>query len=85
MPQRLGSRALQRAATEHSRGASSGTATEHSPARSRVLDPDIRLQKSRTTAAVRIKTHHPRTPDVGIVILIFMPGLKSPLSKRAFI
>ena len=108
MLQRVGSRALQRTATEHSRGANCSppsssseadfaqrrsatehsparsawnpkqrTATEHSPARSCVLDPDIRLQKSRTPTAVRIKGHHGRTPDVGIGILIFMPSYRA--------
>ena len=108
MLQRVGSRALQRTATEHSRGANCSppsssseadfaqrrsatehsparsawnpkqrTATEHSPARSCVLDPDIRLQKSRTPTAVRIKGHHGRTPDVGIGILISMPSYRA--------
>ena len=49
------------------------TATEHSLARSGVLDPDIRLQKVSTSPTVRIKTHHNRTPDVGMSILISMP------------
>ena len=72
----------QRSATEHSPARPAWnpkqrTATEHSPARSRVLDPDIRLQKSRTPTAVRIKTHHDRTPDVGIGILISMPSYRA--------
>ena len=37
------------------------------------VDPDIRLQKVTTPPAVRIKTHHDRTPDVGIGILIYIP------------
>ena len=46
-------------------------ATEHSPAVP--LDPDIRLQKEdRTVETVRIKTHHPRQPDVGIGINVSM-------------
>ena len=70
MLQRRGSHASQR------------TAAEHSPARSRRLDPEILLQKSGINTAVRIKTHHSRTPDVGIGIRIFMPcyraGEESP-------
>ena len=105
MLQRVGSRALQRTATEHSRDPNCSplssdsepdyapcrpaspqrtasrslqrTATEHSPASSRVLDPDIRLQKSKTPTAVHIKTHHGRTPDVGIGILISMPSYRA--------
>ena len=60
---------LQRTATEHSRAGSG-----HSTAQSRT-DPDIQLQKSKTPAAVPCKTHHPRTPDVGIGIRVFMPSL----------
>ena len=60
---------LQRTATEHSRAGSG-----HSTAQSR-MDPDIRLQKSMTPAAVPCKTHHSRTPDVGIGIRVFMPSL----------
>ena len=75
-----------RAATEASRR----TATEHSPATSRKLDPDIRLQKYRTTGTARIKAHHPRTPDVGIGILISMPSYRAgedskTLSYRAYL
>ena len=86
-----GSRALQRIATEHSRGANypppnsspeadfaqRRSTTEHSSARSCRLDPDIRLQKSTTPIAVRIKRHHDRTPDVGIGILISMPSYRA--------
>ena len=63
-PGYLGSHALQRSATEHSR------------AGSRVLDPEIVLQKDPELdpTAVRIKTHHSRTPDVGIGILISIPS-----------
>ena len=50
------------------------TATEHSCAQSGRLDPDIRLQKCMNPAAVRLKTHHNRSPDVGIGILIYMPN-----------
>ena len=64
-----GPRPLQRTATEHSRAGSG-----HSTAQSR-MDPDIRLQKSMTPAAVPCKTHHSRTPDVGIGIRVFMPSL----------
>ena len=60
---------LQRTATEHSRAGSG-----HSTAQSRT-DPDIQLQKSKTPAAVPCKTHHPRPPDVGIGIRVFMPSL----------
>ena len=49
------------------------TAAELSPSRSRRLDPEILLQTYGITTAVRIKTHHSRTPDVGIGIRIFMP------------
>ena len=62
MLQRLGSHVSQR------------TATEHSPARSRGLDPDIRLQKANTPTDVRLKKHHDRKPDVGIGIRIFVPN-----------
>ena len=86
-----GSRALQRIATEHSRGANypppnsspeadfaqRRSTTEHSSARSCRLDPDIRLQKSTTPIAVRIKRHHDRTPDVGIGILISIPSYRA--------
>ena len=65
MLQRVGWRPVQRTATEHSR------------ARSGMLDPDIRLQKCTSHAAVRIQTHHPRTPDVGIGILISMPKYRA--------
>ena len=65
-PQRICSLPLQR------------TATEHSLARSGVLHPDIRLQKSSTPIAVRkAGTHHKRTPDVGIGILISIPHYKA--------
>ena len=93
MLQRVGSRAVQRTATEHSPDANSSPPSpsteakdaswiehllqKHPPARSRVLDPDILLQKSKTLPAVRIKTHHDRTPDVGIGILIFMPRYRA--------
>ena len=50
------------------------TATENSCAQSGRLDPDIRLQKCMNPAAVRLKTHHNRSPDVGIGILIYMPN-----------
>ena len=56
------------------------TATEHSIARSRVVDPSIRLQKSKRPIAVRIKEHHDRTPDVGIGILISIPNYKDEKS-----
>ena len=49
------------------------TAAKLSLTRSRRLDPEILLQKSGITTAVRIKSHHSRTPDVGIGIRIFMP------------
>ena len=62
MLQRDGSRVVQR------------TATEHSPTTRSVLDPAIVLQKCKTPPAVHIKTHHNRTPDVGIGILIFIPS-----------
>ena len=50
------------------------TATEHSSATHRELDPDIRLQKAKTPTNVRLKKHHDRTPDVGIGIRISMPS-----------
>jgi hypothetical protein len=85
MLQPLGSRALQRTATEQSRGQRTTTeqargqrtATEHSPARNCALDPDLRLQKSTTPDPFRIKTYHGRTPDVGIGILISMPSYRT--------
>ena len=52
-------------------------ATEHSPARNRVLDPSIRLQQSKAHIGVRIKTHHDRAPDVGIGILASMPNYRA--------
>ena len=55
------------------------SATEHSPAGSRALDPEIVLQKDPELdpTAVRIKTHHSRTPDVGIGILIRIPSYRA--------
>jgi hypothetical protein len=53
------------------------TVTEHFDLRSSIRDPEIRLQKCTRPPAVRIKTHHPRTPDVGIGILIFMPNYRA--------
>ena len=73
MLQSIGSHALMR------------TATEHSPARSRVLDPEIVLQKSRAPTAVRIQAHHDRTPDVGIGIRISMPSHRAGEPSSAMI
>ena len=99
MLQRIGSHALMRNATEHSRGANCSppssssdaqyapcqpawnpkrrTATEHSPTRSPVLDPEIVLQKCAAPTAVRIKAHHDRTPDVGIGVVICIPSYRA--------
>ena len=79
MLQKIGSHPLQRAATEHSREPlSSDSKADYAPAQSvsthgRTMDRNIRLHKSETVGAVCIKTHHPRTPDVGIGILVAMP------------
>ena len=56
---------------------SARTATEHSPAKIRRLDPNIYLRKSQPHGTVRIKEHHDRPPDVGIGILISMPNYKA--------
>ena len=50
------------------------TATEHSSATHRELDPEIQLQKAQTPTDVSLKKHHDRTPDVGIGIRILMPS-----------
>ena len=41
------------------------------------MDPTIRLQKCVAPAALRIKTHHPRTPDVGTGILVSVPSCRA--------
>jgi hypothetical protein len=65
-PQRIASLPFPKMVTEHFVGVGSS-----------IQDPEIRLQKCTRPAGVRIKTHHPRTPDVGIGILIFMPNYRA--------
>ena len=59
--QRIASLPFPKTVTEHFVGVGSS-----------IRDPEIRLQNCTRPPAVRIKTHHPRTPDVGIGILIFI-------------
>ena len=56
-----------------------GSATERSLADGYLLDSDIVLRKDPDTdhTAARIKTHHPRAPDVGIGILISIPSYRA--------
>ena len=68
----------QASAASGTQAASARTATEHSPAGSRMLDaedPEIVLRKDleMDPRATRIKTHHNRAPDLGIGILISIP------------
>ena len=65
----------QATATEH--GHAAAAATQHSRPTIPGMDPMIRLQKCLAPAALRIKTHHPRTPDVGTGVLVSVPSYRA--------
>ncbi len=73
-PQIIGSRLLQRTATEHSRAESRHPTTKMPGLQKSGLDAQIMLHKCRTPSVVCFKSHNTRTPDVGIGIQVFMPS-----------